>query len=121
MRKAIYFNKDNEDLIEALVASRKMEVFSDYVCGLIRADLLSSKQVETSDIKAQLERVESQLFEITKHLKPLEEVESKASSPFYEIAPQPVFDPGVSFKEEITEKSTESKVSEDKKRSLFFA
>lgn len=122
MRKAIYFNKENEDLIEALVASRKMEVFSDYVCGLIRADLLSSQTVDTSDIKAQLERVEGHLFEISRKLKPIELEMKPAPSPFYEISPQPVVEDGITFKEDIVEESAEIQPADGLKRSsLIFA
>lgn len=84
MRKAIYFNKENEDLVIALNQSGKMEVFSDYICGLIRADLMGDKTVNAS-IHLHLEDIKSQLKAIKQQVNDAVSVASKPSESTSEL------------------------------------
>lgn len=123
MRKAIYFNKENEDLVAALDQAGKMEVFSDYVCGLIRMDLMRDDVMDHSinhhleDIKSQLRAIKQRVDDaVSITSKPLGETEllSLKSNAI------PIEDPEVKeLVKEIKEiESTPSK--EDAKKSLIF-
>lgn len=115
MRKAIYFNKENEDLVVALQQVGKMEVFSDYVCGLIRADLMGKPTADATlhfyleDIKAQLETIKRQMGMIS----------SMESKPMTTSEPISLEKDDVKELREPKELEPESKPKDAKKTLLF--